>query len=209
MSDLVARLQRMQMPIVDTVSQIDLNSYSLDQLENMKITFGKQQIGKKFATVWKNEQRWVTWFLQHYQSSKKPEHMLFIRYAELKLERAEMEDTKIPVLPSENPPKITYVTQVYPKSYGVPKSKAAAKAQSAPSEPWIQADEESNFELLPDLEDVVTQEQPDLIDPQIIHLEQRLYQMENALSRVVHFIENQTNNQVNSQWVRIVQNVQV
>ena len=186
----VARLQRMQSAPVDSASKLDLEAYTLDQLETMKIAFGKQQIGKTFATVWKHEQRWVTWFLQHYQESKKPEHMLLIRYVELKVERAKMEDQTIPLTSAENPPKISYA-QNSPQSYAMPKTKAAAKARPTP-DPWVNAETESHFEFLTELEDVVTQENPALTDPHVINLEQRIYQMENALFRVINFIENQS-----------------
>ena len=49
----------------------DFFHLSLEDMDNMKVEFGKQQLGKKFIDVWKNEQSWILWFTQHYENSNK------------------------------------------------------------------------------------------------------------------------------------------
>ena len=48
-----------------------------------------------------------------------------------------------------------------------------------------------NFEVIPELENVASQNLPEEDNPHVLAMEQRLYQMENVMSRVVQHLEAQ------------------
>ena len=89
------RLQQMQDK--SQLTKPDFSGLSLEEMDQMKIAFGHQQLGKPFKEVWDREQSWVTWFTQHYENSQKYEHQIFLHYIEKRVERAEVTQQAIPV----------------------------------------------------------------------------------------------------------------
>ena len=99
----------------------DITKYELSELENMTVQFGTTHVGKKFSTMWKEEQGWISWFVPRYNKSEKMDHRLMIRYIDLKVQEAENWNHKVPVTPS---PKDVMKNKPMPKSLMQSKSKA-------------------------------------------------------------------------------------
>ena len=84
-------------------------------------------------------------------------------------------------------------SRAMPKSYAAPKSKAVARP-SAIQEDSLAYDydlDPENFEVIPDLENVASQNLPEEGNPHVLAMEQRLYQMENVMARVIQHLESQ------------------
>ena len=54
----------------------------MEQLDNYKIKFGKTHVGKTFSQMWRQEQKWILWFAQHYSKSHKWDHRVFLYYVD-------------------------------------------------------------------------------------------------------------------------------
>ena len=76
----------------DTLAR--LNAMSMQQLQELPIRFGKAKIGTPFHEVVHNDPGYCQWFLGLYGDSKKPEHMEFVHYLRLYIERMELENTE-------------------------------------------------------------------------------------------------------------------
>ena len=112
----------------------------MKQLEDSVIDFGQAQLGLKYQEVWERHQDWVTWFINKYEKSAKENHQRFLHFVQLKIERAELEGTNIPL-------------NVGPKT---PAAKSKMKPKAAPRQIYQvpvanmpNMDEEELFELLP------------------------------------------------------------
>ena len=178
------RLQQVQE--IKTPAPLDFSQWSLADLEESKIDFGKQQLGKKYRQVWEEEQHWVKWFVQHYETSTKMEHQKFIHFVNLKVERAENSGQTVPAtLPMEVPKNV-------PRSMIM--TKAKAKSQTRPQSPgrpcpWDDVEDHSVFTLIEDnTENQVNEPAGDDMYP-ASPLEIRVMQIENALARVMNFLE--------------------
>lgn len=75
-----------------------LSEFSISQMDNFLVLFGKKHRNKKFIDVWENDQRWIQNIVGRFQNSSTPEHQEFMAYINLKLERAELTQTPIPPL---------------------------------------------------------------------------------------------------------------
>lgn len=186
------RLQKVQETVEPTKE--DFSQWSMAELEASVIDFGQAQKGKTFATVWEESQPWVTWFVQHYEKSAKSSHQKFVHYVNLKVERAELTGTKVPV--SENPvsqPTQSPEQQVINRSKMMARAKAKAMMRpvvTASPDPWIEEEDPIMYELITDPGEPshhVIEEQV----PGASQLEMRVINMENALARVMEFLEQQ------------------
>lgn len=176
------RLQQLQ--IEEEISEERYMHLTMEELSNMKIQFGKTYKGRTFEDIWVNHQHYILWFTQHYANSVKAEHRVFLWFIRMKVERAELQGSRIVLKGPENSEPTSQKTKAK-GGYQVPSSKAKAKAHPAPPS-------EIEEELLSDWSD------GNLIDefpvaPTVMEsrFETRLVQLENALSRVVH-LETQT-----------------
>ena len=88
-------LQKVQ--VATTEAKPDLSHMSLQEMKDQKISFGKTHHGRTFQDMWDNEQSWTTWFVQRYSNSGKAEHMVFLKFVELMVERAELTGQGVPL----------------------------------------------------------------------------------------------------------------
>ena len=86
--ELLRRLQALQTPPETALP--DLTQYSLDEMANMKVTFGEKWKGSMFLQVWEQDQGYVAWFLGKYQGSTKLDHRLFTTFIEAMVDQAEL-----------------------------------------------------------------------------------------------------------------------
>ena len=199
MSTLSKRLQKVQQPQPDP--EYDFSHMSMDQLEVMKIQFGRTHVGKTFNHMWCREQKWVLWFTQHYHQSTKWEHRVFIYYVEKKVERSELTGVKVPIRSATD--------QATEKEHGPPaqlqgaqpKAKAMAMASGTTevlASPWDLDDDPELFdvlqegELMPQIESMVP-------DQTVSQLENRMVTVENALNRIINYIEQNTTTLISEQ----------
>lgn len=180
MSSLAHRLKKVQ--VVANEPLPDFSKMSLLELEECKIDFGTKHAGDSYLSVWNQDQPWVMWLIQHYGNSKKPSHMKFLKFVEMKIERAELEGTAVPVT---EPSLSTPAGSLTPMATGKP-SMSKAKAKSQPKMPpmttaqlleEIDDFEEDTFEMLNPLE---TEK-----DAEIQCLQNRMLNIENALQQVI------------------------
>lgn len=75
-----------------------LNEFSLEEMDNFLVLFGKKHRNKKFIYVWENDQQWIRHIVGRFEKSSMAEHHEFMAYINLKLERAELAQTPIPPL---------------------------------------------------------------------------------------------------------------
>ena len=177
MASLVERLQKLQIQAPEELP--DLSQYSLEQLESMKIEFGTKHLGKQFKEVWSSDQQWIAWFLKHYQASKKGVHRTFVHYVTLKIERAEMEGSVIPV--KEAQPQLSKDISKAPGKPAV--MHLTPKAKSRPME--VPVPEDLTAWDLGEME----AEEIAMIPAGDPHLELRMQNLENALQSIVMHLE--------------------
>ena len=192
------RLQRVQENLEP--SKEDFSQWSMADLEVSTIDFGKQQKGKTYATVWEEDQPWITWFVQHYEKSGKSSHQKFLHYVNLKVERAELTGTKIPVKEkSEGYSTISPEQQVINRSRMMALAKAKAMSRHVTqleSELWNEEEDPLMYELISNPVKT-TGPVPKEPTPCPSQLEMRVINMENALARVMNFLEQNHANQEN------------
>lgn len=58
----------------------DLKKMSLEELANLRITFGEAMRGMTYQEALQTDPRYVSWFLARYQDSPKPAHRSFVEY---------------------------------------------------------------------------------------------------------------------------------
>jgi hypothetical protein len=163
-----------------------LEHLTLSELATEVVSFGTKHQGKTYEEAW-GDTEWVMFMLSKYQSSTKESHRRFIRFTELKIGAMEKNQgithKDVPILPNRG------------LQTARAKAKPMAKSLATPSHTSLQ-DGEDEW----DIEHI----EPEMYNPGIIDappmamtedlnaLQKRMLNVENALSRVIHFIENQT-----------------
>ena len=198
---LAARLAKVQVKV--EVPLPDITKYELSELENMTVQFGTTHVGKKFSTMWKEEQGWISWFVPRYNKSEKMDHRLMIRYIDLKVQEAENWNHKVPVTPS---PKDVMKNKPMPKSLMQSKSKAkpgnkgyqmSMEDMDKETREEIEEIERAQWEALEtgedwDLHEMLRAGEPtrqDCLEADVQCLQTRLLSMENMLQQVVNHIQ--------------------
>lgn len=178
MASLAARLKNVQVPVAAEEDTNDFTHLTMAQLDDMEMNFGKAHLGKKFLTMWTEEQQWISWFSSRYANSRDPKHRLMIHYITRKVDRAEMTGEKIPVKePSQSVnPKIT-------KGYVPPRPKSQPKAKASPDQQLLnllEEDEDFGFEEV----NMDQQSQSSEV------MESRMLNMESLLQHLMLTLEN-------------------
>ena len=194
MTSLAQRLLNVQKPAEE--SHPDISHLSLGQLREQKIAFGKAHQGKTFNQMWKEEQGWVTWFVQRFAQSTKAEHRIFLRYVELEIERAELSGDQVPVRNQQETNKLINMADTPPQSSqlgNVAKAKAKPMIRPTPETPvWDLEEDPDLFEMIPTDTGVVQNQQ-------IEHLETRMLNVEGMLNNILQHLENLTVNRCTEQ----------
>eukprot|EP00434_Breviolum_minutum_P027646 symbB.v1.2.024453.t1/scaffold2319.1/size82456/2 len=175
---LAKRLQQVQTKVNEPLP--DFSKMSLAELENEPITFGTAHKGQSYQEVWHSDQAWILWFTQHYGQSKKASHRQFLHFVELMVERAELTQEAVPVYePNKHlPPASKDSGKPYPKG----------KCMAKPSIPPAGSDETEEDDIPSQFDMVEFPNEP--VNATIGHLESRMLNLENALSQVIHHLEN-------------------
>ena len=187
MPTLVDRLKKLQVSQPEALP--DLSRMSMEEMDQMKVEFGTKHAGRTFLEVWSLDQAWVMWFLKHYQTSTKGVHRTFIRYIELKIERAELEDQVIPV--KEPQPELTKGA-----NSGVPGKSSLMAMPKSKASPWFlpevaEMDDASVWDT-----EVASQASIQMEPPgSNASMENRMQQMEGAIQAILHHLEMMAVNQ--------------
>ena len=175
MASLSQRLRSLQIPATTTVESLD--HLRLEDLVSETVSFGQKHQGHSFLQAWE-DQEWVHFMINRYQGSTKESHRRFMRFIELKIE--EMEQAQI-VLPRRQNPSEQGRLQARPKPMA--KSLATPTSLQDGVDDW---DVESEM-FIP----VTTAYASGQTSEEMMALQTRMLNMENALTRVIHHIEEQ------------------
>lgn len=194
MASLLNRLKNLQeeTPVVLT----DLSGLTLEELAKEKVSFGQKHMGDTYETAWEDQQ-WINFMVSKYGSSKVLSHRRLIRYVELKVEEHEKTQQVIPLLPPrESQAGYTDVTEGHSGNrFTQPKAKARPVVMSR--EPPIPLDGEDELEF--EMYNSGIMDQPPLSqDPDFLAMQQRMLNMEDALTKVIRHLEDKAGDQTQS-----------
>ena len=157
-----ARLLKLRDPLANLKPE-ETQDLSLEQHGELKISFGTKMKGRTFLECVESEPDWTKWLVEHYQSSTKPCHQIFIQFVEKYVSQAESIEAELKGEPN------VVVTAKTPRV--VPASKAAPKARPKTTA----VDEDAVWELMGD---------PGLPD-QVALLSSRMTQMEQVMQEMI------------------------
>jgi hypothetical protein len=188
MASLINRLKSLQEET--PVELPDLSALTLAQLAKVKVSFGQKHMGDTYEKAWEDQQ-WINFMVSKYGSSKVLTHRRLIRFVELKVEEHEQAQKAIPVMPPRDS-LAGYTDETSDHSgnrYILPKAKAQPAARYArytgPPVP-VEEEEEQEFEMY----NTGIMDPPPLSqDPDFQAVQQRLLNMEDALTKVIRHLE--------------------
>ena len=175
------RLRQLQIP--SSVPVESLEHLTLSELATEVVSFGTKHQGRTFEEAW-GDTEWVMFMLSRYQSSTKESHRRFIRFTELKIEAMEKDQgithQGLPVMPNRG------------HQMAKAKAKPVAKSLATPSRTSLQ-DGEDDWDIGSEMYNPGIMNIPPMAMAEDLNaLQQRMLHMENALTRVIAFIENQS-----------------
>ena len=184
MSDLTARLKAVQ-AVQEQEVKNDLEYLTLADLENEVVSFGEAHLGQTYTQAW-SDQEWVKFMTARYQKSTKESHMKFLRFVELKIEMMEAEMNQRPMKPKTQ-------GHVVSKAKCRPAAKAATTyTVVSHGEPidisWQAGEDDGVYET--EMSETWTMNAPTEQQETIHALQARMLNMEDALQRVIHHLEN-------------------
>lgn len=179
------RLQAMQMK--EPVQTNDLDHMTREQLALEIIDFGSKHKGKSYSQVWEEDQDWIMFMATRYQESMKLSHRKFLKFIDMQL--TEHEKTQVPI------PVTKKAVSMVPINTPKGAAKAKAKTSSAFNIPVPNAsvptgdseDEWLSGEMYES--QMRTMSQDPMVTENIQALQDRMLNMEQALGRVIQFIE--------------------
>ena len=164
-----------------------LSKFSLLQFQEMKIDFGTANKGRTYLDVWKNNQTWVKWFLEHFGQSKKPSHRRVVHYFALEIELCELTNQAIPLTVANDASKAAPKT---PAVVVKPKAKARLPPVSDLTSEEFQMIDELSEEYAMDPDDLKELHAlQELENPELVLLNQRMNQMEGMLQQIVQHLQ--------------------
>ena len=211
-NDLVQRLQRLHVPVEEVPAE-DLSKYSIEQLQNMVVDFGNTHKGKTYGTMWRDQQSWVKWFLQHYGTSKKAAHRRIAHYFQLEIERCELEGSRIPLTDAQGSQQLPVTPGPKAKAKGQAKTQICRPVEPRAPSPDMQLvldplTEEFSWEPVDHnvVEDFVNVDDPNYVGvtAEINVLTERMNAIESMLSQVVGHLQNSHSPQEKWIWILIV-----
>ena len=187
MASLSQRLRSLQIPASTVLENLD--HLRMEDLAMETISFGQKHLGHPYQEAWE-DQEWVHFMINRYQGSNKESHRRFLKYVELKIE--EMENAQTVVPPRQNTSQINRAKA---------RPKPGAKSMATPSLISLQ-DGDDDWDVEAEMfVPVTTGYATSPMTEEVQALQTRMLSMENALTRVIRHIEDQTmlnqNNQVN------------
>eukprot|EP00435_Cladocopium_sp_Y103_P036699 s2247_g9.t1 len=178
---LTQRLRNLQIQQPEMAKE-NLDHLTLEDLSSEVVTFGQKFSGSTFADTWQ-DQEWVQFMVARYQKSGKEAHRRYMRFVELKIESLEKEQLILPRASVANVSRL-------------PAGKSKAMAKSIATASVISSlDGEGDWEIgdmEPERYTPMTMEVRPPMTEDVAALQQRMLNMENALTRVINYIETQS-----------------
>jgi len=133
--DLTARLKRLSIKESEDPNLIpSIMAMTLKELQDEKIEFGRAHIGKRFLDM-TTETKYMAWFTENYQHSRKPVHVKFLRFIQLWLgDQEKVEPTAKSIMPKAK--------AKYPPMTG-----SAPIELDSDDDVWAQLPAENNLEM--------------------------------------------------------------
>ena len=132
------------------------------------------------------------WFVQRYSESSKAEHLTFLRYVELEVERAELSGTQVPVINLKDIERVMNIPGTSDtKVTHAPVLKAKAKSQAQIPSPTSVWDAEEDPRLFEDLTEPQVSE-----TPRISSFKNRMAGLENALTSIMQHLRDHGKSEV-------------
>ena len=170
------RLRQLQIPNNAEVANLD--HLTLAELSTETVSFGQKHVGSSYEETWK-DQEWVHFMINRYQKSQKESHRRYLKYVELKIESLESNQDVMPVRHSAGE-----------SSRHLAKAKPVAKRSATPTV-ISSLDGEADWDFEPEMYDPPTMGASNrLLEENMGALQQRMLNMEDALTRVIRYIEN-------------------
>ena len=90
MSTLAAQFKALRKESKAEADREVLSKMSLEELANEKVAFGEAKKGCTFEKAFQDTQ-WTEFILNKYETSKKPEHQMYVKFVELKMQQIKKE----------------------------------------------------------------------------------------------------------------------
>lgn len=176
-----------QLQVQSVVEPVAVDHLTLEELSSEVVTFGQKFNGRTFEDTWQ-DQEWIQFMINRYQKSQKESHRRFMKYVELKVEALEQNQGVIP-----------RGSQVGGLNRPQAKAKATAKSHAAPS--LISSLGESDWDIPSEMYEPAIMDHRALpASEDWMAMQARMLNMENALTRVIQHLEQQTNpEQINAE----------
>ena len=173
------RLRRLETQAPVTLPRLD--HPTLEELATETIAFGQKYKGHQYQDTWQ-DQEWIQFMVSRYQNSSKEEHRRFLKYVELQVSAIEQGQGTAPVSS-----QTVIAPRAKPKVKPMAKSIATASGTSSPAG-------ESGWDMATEMYDPPTMNPtPMPLMEDMAAVQQRLLHMENAMTRVIRYIENKEN----------------
>jgi hypothetical protein len=188
MASLINRLKTLQEET--PVELPDLSALTLADLAKERVSFGQKHVGDTYEKAWEDQQ-WINFMVSKYGSSKVLTHRRLIRFVELKVEEHEQAQKAIPVMPPRDS-LAGYTDETSDHSGNrsiLPKVQAQPAARYARyTGPPVPVEEEAELEF--EMYKTGIMDPPPLSqDPDFQAVQQRLLNMEDALTKVIRHLE--------------------
>lgn len=158
-----------------------LDHLTLEELATETIAFGQKYKGHQHQDTWQ-DQEWIQFMVSRYQNSSKEEHRRFLKYVELQVTAIEQGLVTAPISS-----QTVIVPKAKPKVKPMAKSIATASGTSSPAG-------ESGWDMASEMYEPPTMNQvPMPMTKDMAAVQQRLLNMENAMTRVIRYMENKEN----------------
>lgn len=174
----------------------DFAHLTLQDLENETVDFGKKNQGRTYMEIWNTDQEWVTFMADRYSKSHNMSHRKFLRFVELMIQLHEEQQLPVVVQTGRGSTEDSGHAASLPKAKasakGQPKAKAGAALSSGFLEPthFPLMDEELQEEI--EMYNSLTMVAPPLSQsPEFSAMQERMLNLENALTKVVNHLETQ------------------
>jgi len=188
------RLKSLQMKTEP--NSTDLAHWSLQSLENETVDFGKKNCGRSYMEVWNTDQEWVAFMVGRYSKSHNLAHRKFLRYVELMVQHHEEQQMPVVTQTGQGSTEVSGHVANLPRAKAnvkfQPKAKGGAVPNSGFQEPthFPLLDEELEEEI--EMYNSLTMVPPPLSQsPEFSAMQDRMLNLENALTKVVNHLETQ------------------
>ena len=109
----------------------EIQHMTLEQLSETTVTFGTKHMNRTYQQVWETDQPWINYMVTRFQSSQKRDHMMLMRFVDLKLQEVEQNQTQMPVMPSTHQVQGSLGQQAKMKAKPRPKAKSYSMANAS------------------------------------------------------------------------------